>query len=120
MLNAGLQERLARLGEAVSAIAQCVCLGFVHGLDDGQLTEYHWPGNVRELRNILERASILAEGGLITPEHLAKGAGARSDRADAAARALQQVKSREGPGAEPAAALRPHEEIRPGMTRARG
>ena len=28
------------------------------------LVEYHWPGNVRELRNILERASILAEGGL--------------------------------------------------------
>jgi len=34
-----------------------------------RLTEYHWPGNVRELRNILERASILCEGGLITPEH---------------------------------------------------
>jgi two-component system response regulator AtoC len=35
------------------------------------LTEYHWPGNVRELRNILERAAILCEGGLITTEHLA-------------------------------------------------
>ena len=35
------------------------------------LVEYHWPGNVRELRNILERASILAEGGLIVSEHLA-------------------------------------------------
>jgi transcriptional regulator with GAF, ATPase, and Fis domain len=34
------------------------------------LTAYHWPGNVRELRNSLERASILCEGGLITPEHL--------------------------------------------------
>src|SRR5262249_5855275 len=34
------------------------------------LTEYHWPGNVRELRNILERAAILGEGGLITAEHL--------------------------------------------------
>src|SRR5262245_9650638 len=78
MLNAGLHERLARLGEAVNAIAPCVCLGFVHGLDDGQLTEYHWPGNVRELRNILERASILAEGGLITPEHQAIGLGARA------------------------------------------
>jgi transcriptional regulator with GAF, ATPase, and Fis domain len=43
-----------------------------------RLTEYHWPGNVRELRNILERASILAEGGLITPEHLAIGLGARA------------------------------------------
>jgi transcriptional regulator with PAS, ATPase and Fis domain len=35
------------------------------------LYEYHWPGNVRELRNILERAAILADGGLIVAEHLA-------------------------------------------------
>jgi transcriptional regulator with GAF, ATPase, and Fis domain len=35
------------------------------------LVEYHWPGNVRELRNILERAAILCDGGLITTEHLA-------------------------------------------------
>jgi transcriptional regulator with GAF, ATPase, and Fis domain len=35
------------------------------------LIEYHWPGNVRELRNILERAAILCDGGLITREHLA-------------------------------------------------
>ena len=36
-----------------------------------RLLEYHWPGNVRELRNILERAAILCDGGLITAEHLA-------------------------------------------------
>jgi transcriptional regulator with GAF, ATPase, and Fis domain len=36
-----------------------------------RLAEYHWPGNVRELRNILERAAILCDGGLITAEHLA-------------------------------------------------
>jgi PAS domain S-box-containing protein len=36
-----------------------------------RLTEYHWPGNVRELRNILERAAILCDGGLITADHLA-------------------------------------------------
>ena len=35
------------------------------------LVGYHWPGNVRELRNILERASILCDGGLITADHLA-------------------------------------------------
>jgi DNA-binding NtrC family response regulator len=35
------------------------------------LLRYHWPGNVRELRNILERAAILCDGGLITDEHLA-------------------------------------------------
>ncbi|HSL22655.1 MAG TPA: sigma 54-interacting transcriptional regulator [Vicinamibacterales bacterium] len=36
-----------------------------------RLVEYRWPGNVRELRNILERAAILCDGGLITAEHLA-------------------------------------------------
>ena len=35
-----------------------------------QLLEYRWPGNVRELRNVVERAVILCEGGLITKEHL--------------------------------------------------
>jgi two-component system, NtrC family, response regulator AtoC len=35
------------------------------------LVGYHWPGNVRELRNVLERAAILCDGGLITSEYLA-------------------------------------------------
>jgi transcriptional regulator with GAF, ATPase, and Fis domain len=35
------------------------------------LMDYAWPGNVRELRNMLERAAILCEGGLILAEHLA-------------------------------------------------
>jgi transcriptional regulator with GAF, ATPase, and Fis domain len=35
------------------------------------LLDYHWPGNIRELRNILERAAILCDGGLIAAEHLA-------------------------------------------------
>jgi transcriptional regulator with PAS, ATPase and Fis domain len=34
------------------------------------LLAHRWPGNVRELRNALERAAILCEGGLITPQHL--------------------------------------------------
>ncbi|MBI5445617.1 MAG: sigma 54-interacting transcriptional regulator [Deltaproteobacteria bacterium] len=34
------------------------------------LLSYAWPGNVRELRNVLERASILCDGGLVTHEHL--------------------------------------------------
>jgi transcriptional regulator with GAF, ATPase, and Fis domain len=36
-----------------------------------RLLAYHWPGNVRELRNVLERAAILCDGGLVTSEHLA-------------------------------------------------
>jgi two-component system response regulator FlrC len=34
------------------------------------LLAHPWPGNVRELRNALERAAILADGGLIASEHL--------------------------------------------------
>jgi DNA-binding NtrC family response regulator len=41
------------------------------------LLRYGWPGNVRELRNVLERASILSDGGLITHEHLAVAAPSR-------------------------------------------
>jgi transcriptional regulator with GAF, ATPase, and Fis domain len=33
------------------------------------LLAYAWPGNVRELRNVIERALILCEGGLIRSEH---------------------------------------------------
>jgi DNA-binding NtrC family response regulator len=34
------------------------------------LEQYEWPGNVRELRNVIERATILARGDLIEPNHL--------------------------------------------------
>jgi len=37
---------------------------------EAMLMKYAWPGNVRELRNVLERATILCEGGTITREHL--------------------------------------------------
>jgi two-component system response regulator HydG len=34
------------------------------------LCQYDWPGNVRELQNAMERAVLLARGGLFMPEHL--------------------------------------------------
>src|SRR5262249_14257441 len=34
------------------------------------LMRHDWPGNVRELANVLERAQILAEGHVITPDDL--------------------------------------------------
>jgi len=37
------------------------------------LTRYLWPGNVRELENVIERALILCDAGLIEPEHLPLG-----------------------------------------------
>ena len=33
------------------------------------LKSYSWPGNVRELRNVLERASLLAQGQALDPNH---------------------------------------------------
>ena len=35
-----------------------------------RLLAHSWPGNVRELRNAVERALILSDGAMITPEHL--------------------------------------------------
>ncbi|MBI5168824.1 MAG: sigma-54-dependent Fis family transcriptional regulator [Candidatus Eisenbacteria bacterium] len=37
------------------------------------LKRYSWPGNVRELENVIERALILCDDGLILPEHLPMG-----------------------------------------------
>jgi len=57
------------------------------------LLGHPWPGNARELRNALERAVILAGGGLITAEHLpfpargAPGEGTRRPRGEAEERA---------------------------------
>jgi transcriptional regulator with GAF, ATPase, and Fis domain len=57
------------------------------------LTSYRWPGNVRELRNILERSAILAEGGLITTQHLGIGS------APVATVAAPRARSADGDGA---------------------
>ena len=45
------------------------------------LERYPWPGNIRELRNVMERATILAEGDFIEPRHLPPTVVARSEEA---------------------------------------
>jgi transcriptional regulator with PAS, ATPase and Fis domain len=56
---------LAEIGETVGRPAA----GIARDAKE-QLLAYSWPGNVRELRNAIERAVILADGGLIRSEHL--------------------------------------------------
>jgi two-component system, NtrC family, response regulator AtoC len=63
-----------------------------------RLLAYDWPGNIRELQNVLERAVLIAEQGVIGPEHLA------SDVRPAAA----SVADGDMP---PLAALRPLEDV---------
>jgi two-component system nitrogen regulation response regulator GlnG len=38
-----------------------------------RLVGYDWPGNVRELENVVQRAMVMATGGVILPEHLPIG-----------------------------------------------
>ena len=38
-----------------------------------RLVAYDWPGNVRELENVVQRAMVMATGGVILPEHLPIG-----------------------------------------------
>jgi DNA-binding NtrC family response regulator len=55
----------------------------VAGVDDdamGMFQCYHWPGNVRQLRNVLERAVIMVQNGLITPRHIPNLVGADKRR----------------------------------------
>ena len=35
-----------------------------------RLAAHDWPGNVRELENVIQRAMVMATGGVILPEHL--------------------------------------------------
>jgi two-component system, NtrC family, response regulator HydG len=56
-----LEELAPRIGSKVHTISP-------HALD--ALTDYDWPGNVRELKNVIERALIFADDGILDLEHL--------------------------------------------------
>ncbi|NBO20926.1 MAG: sigma-54-dependent Fis family transcriptional regulator, partial [Rhodobacteraceae bacterium] len=40
------------------------------------LMAHDWPGNVRELENVIQRALVMSEGGVIAPEDIMLNAGA--------------------------------------------
>jgi DNA-binding NtrC family response regulator len=59
------------------------------------LQEYSWPGNLRELRNVLERAVLLAGGGIIHAHDLPLPAAMRpAESAGDASFSLQEVERR--------------------------
>jgi transcriptional regulator with PAS, ATPase and Fis domain len=65
------------------------------------LLGYAWPGNVRELANVIERALIVADGDVVTRDHLLLGpaatgprsAGRGGDPADELARLVETLKA---------------------------
>ena len=65
-----------------------------------RLQGYEWPGNVRELRNCLERAIILADGGMIEEKDLRLAADVSEPQADRAGENLEEVRERGARSAE--------------------
>lgn len=59
------------------------------------LMEHDWPGNVRELENIIERAVVLAQGTIITEEHISFSSADQRNFIDIAARVRKGVSIRD-------------------------
>ena len=78
-----VREVSATMGRADAALSRDAC---------ELLLTHSWPGNVRELHNAIERALILAEGDMISAEHL--GIVSRSARtATAGARGARETET---------------------------
>lgn len=69
-----LRERLADIPLLVESILQRASAGrpslVVSPPAMARLQSYVWPGNIRELRNVLERARLFADDGVVRAEHL--------------------------------------------------
>lgn len=60
-----LRERLEDLPALCEGFLERFCPGAeLHGEALERLLQHRWPGNIRELRNVMERASLFAEGRL--------------------------------------------------------
>ncbi len=64
LVQSFLNEFNAHNGKAIAGVDQEA----MHILE-----QYTWPGNGREVRNVIERATILADGQFIEPRHLPPG-----------------------------------------------
>ena len=56
-----------------------------------RLQAHDWPGNIRELRNVLERARLFADDGVLRAEHLPPGLGLGAARGGPAAPASTRM-----------------------------
>jgi transcriptional regulator with PAS, ATPase and Fis domain len=68
-----LRERSEDLPLLIESLLQRLAPGAPPRVDEQAMTllcQYVYPGNIRELRNILERARLFADDGLIRAEHL--------------------------------------------------
>jgi transcriptional regulator with PAS, ATPase and Fis domain len=61
------------------------------------LLRYHFPGNVRELQNMIERACYLADGQVLTPEHLMVSPGDSQSATVGAAQGVSRLNTPQGP-----------------------
>lgn len=59
------------VGCAMRRITNKSSAASVSDLAMAMLCECQWPGNVRELINCVERAVVLAQGGMVEPQHIA-------------------------------------------------
>jgi DNA-binding NtrC family response regulator len=71
-----LRERAEDVPELVQHFLRLFsqrCGKDVHALDDDALAllkAYHWPGNIRQLKTVIERAVVIAEKPVVTPDEL--------------------------------------------------
>ena len=75
-----LRERVEDLPLLAQSLLQRMAGTSVPSLSDDALQHlalHPFPGNIRELRNVLERARLFADDGVIRPEHLPEDIGAQ-------------------------------------------
>jgi len=72
ILLPSLRERMEDLPLLMEVLLKRVSTGRARTIHPATLlclSRYDFPGNIRELRNLIERASLLADGDVLLPEH---------------------------------------------------